>query len=119
MRRRPPSPERVVILGLGLFGGGGGAARYYAERGARVLVTDLREADALEESLSALQGLPIEYHLGGHSEADFAGADRVIVNPAVPDHAPALDMTRRAGARLDTAINLLLEWQIHDHGASC
>jgi len=107
MRSRPPSPERVVILGLGLFGGGAGAARYFAERGAHVLVTDLREADALGESLATLKGLPITYHLGGHCEADFAGADRVIVNPAVPDHAPALDMARRAGARLDTEINLL------------
>ena len=107
MRRRPLSPERVVILGLGLFGGGAGVARYFAEGGARVVVTDLREAAALEESLAALDGLPITYRLGGHSQADFTGADRVIVNPAVPDNAPALDMARRTDARLDTEINLL------------
>lgn len=101
------TPSRVTILGLGLFGGGAGAARYFAERGARVVVSDERDAAALAESLAALKDLPIEYHLGGHSERDFAGTDLVVVNPAVRPDAPALAMARGSGARLDTEINLL------------
>ena len=102
-----PMAERVTIFGLGLFGGGEGAARYFAERGATVTVTDRRDATELAESLAALAGLPIEYHLGGHPDSDFTDADRVIVNPGVPPDAPALALARRSGARLDTEINLL------------
>jgi len=103
----PARPQRVTILGLGLFGGGVGATRYYAGRGARVVVTDLRNEAVLEESLRSLSDVPVELHLGGHSEADFKDADVVIVNPAVPPNAPVMDMARQCGARLDTAINLL------------
>jgi len=97
----------VTVLGLGLFGGGAGAARYFAERGSRVIVSDARSAETLAESVEALKGLPIEYRLGGHRPEDFAGSELVIVNPGVPPEAPALEMARRAGARLETEINLL------------
>lgn len=99
--------RRVVIFGLGLFGGGAGAARFFAERGAGVIVSDQRDASELAESIEALKDLPIEYHLSGHREADFAGADVVVVNPAVPPESPAFAMARRCGAQLDTEINLL------------
>lgn len=98
----------MTILGLGLFGGGVGAARYFAERGARVIVSDLRDETALRESIHALRDLPITYRLGAHAPEDFAGADLVIVNPAVPPGAPALELAHRSGAQLDTAVNLLL-----------
>lgn len=101
-------PQQVTILGLGVFGGGAGAARYFCERGSRVIVTDQRDAGALRESLDALRGLDISYRFGEHTEADFAGSDMVVVNPAVAPGAPALAMARSCGARLDTGINLLL-----------
>lgn len=109
MTRAPSEPQRVTILGLGVFGGGAGAARYFAERGARVHVTDLRPEAELKESLDALSDLPVSYHLGEHSPADFAGTDLVVVNPAVPPDAPGLAMAREAGARIDTEINLFLK----------
>jgi len=103
-------PRQVTILGLGLFGGGAGAARYFAERGARVIVSDLRPAASLAESLKALEGLPIEFRLGPASggKEDFAGSELVVVNPAVPPESPALALAQRCGARLDAEINLLL-----------
>ncbi len=103
-------PRQVTVLGLGLFGGGAGAARYFAERGARVIVSDLRDAAGLAESLQALEGLPIEFRLGPVSggEEDFAGSELVVVNPAVPPDSPALATAQRCGARLDAEINLFL-----------
>ncbi len=101
-------PSQVTILGLGLFGGGVGAARYFAARGARVIVTDLRDETALRESIAALQAFPITFRLGRHCEADFAGSEMVVVNPAVAPDAPALAMAQRSGAQLETATNLLL-----------
>ena len=101
-------PRQVTVLGLGLFGGGAGAARYFAERGVRVVVADARPPEALAESIEALKDLLLDYRLGrAHEAADFAGSELAIVNPGVPPNAPALEMARRAGARLETEINLL------------
>ena len=100
---------RVTVMGLGLFGGGVGAARFAASRGARVTVTDLRDESELADSLAALDGLDIRYVLGHHDEADFAGADCVIVNPAVPRTAAMLDVARRSGAALTSEIVLFVE----------
>ena len=71
-------------MGLGLFGGGVGVAQFLAKQGARVTVTDLRNTTELSSSIKQLEGLPISYKLGGHSEEDFINADVVVVNPAVP-----------------------------------
>ena len=34
--------KKVVIMGLGLHGGGVGAAKFFHKQGAKVLVTDLK-----------------------------------------------------------------------------
>ena len=101
-------PPRVTIMGLGGFGGGEGAARYLAERGARVTVTDLRSEAELAEPMGRLGDLAITYHLGEHPDADFAETDCVVVNPAVRPDSPCIELARRHGVRLDTAINLFL-----------
>lgn len=102
--------QRVVIMGLGQFGGGAGAARYLAERGASVLITDMKSADALREPIEALADLPIEYRLGEHRTDDFTQADLVVVNPAVDrlDN-PYLKAAQAAGIRLTSEIALFLD----------
>ncbi len=78
---------RVTIMGLGLNGGGVASARFFAERGAMVTVTDTKDEIALADSMTALSAYDIRYVLGRHDEADFSGADLVIKNPAVrPDN---------------------------------
>ena len=96
-------------MGLGLFGGGVGAARYLASSGARVTVTDTKPAESLQPSIKALEGLPITYHLGGHQAADFTEADLVVVNPAV-DKAKSefVAMARRARVKITSEMNLFL-----------
>ena len=42
-------------MGLGLFGGGVAAARWFAARGANVTVTDLRDADIRFRDLYTVQ----------------------------------------------------------------
>ncbi|MBI2900619.1 MAG: UDP-N-acetylmuramoyl-L-alanine--D-glutamate ligase, partial [Planctomycetes bacterium] len=92
-------------MGLGLFGGGVGVSRFLVRAGARVVVTDLKREEDLRESVAELRGLPVELHLGGHRDEDFAGADLVIVNPAVPESSPYL----RAAKALDTEMNLFFK----------
>lgn len=99
-------------MGLGRFGGGVGAARFLAERGAVVTVTDLLPEAELAESLAELDGCRIECrHLGGHREEDFVAADIVVVNPAVPRNNPFLKLAEHAGAILTSEMNLF--WQHH------
>lgn len=102
--------KRVVIMGLGRFGGGVGAARYCARHGANVLVTDLLSEGELEASRARLADLPIEYRLGQHVDDDFASADIVVVNPAVdPQKNHFLHLAERSGAVLTTEIKLVID----------
>lgn len=103
------SGARVTVMGLGLFGGGVAAARFAAERGARVTVTDKRPGNDLAESIDALRGLDLRFVLGHHDEDDFRNADIVIVNPAVPRESPLLQTARESGATLTTEIALFSE----------
>lgn len=76
--------KRVTIMGLGMHGGGIASARYCAEQGAAVTVTDLQSAEKLADSVNQLKDLPITFVLGEHRAEDFSTADLVIKNPAVP-----------------------------------
>lgn len=101
----------VLIFGLGGFGGGVGAARFLAERGAQVTITDQRGEEDLATSLHALERVPIaRWRLGGHDRADFREARWVVVNPAVPPGSRELAEAARTGARLVTEVGLFLSW---------
>ena len=79
--------KRVLIMGLGQFGGGVDSAIFACKAGGKVTVTDLADEKALAGSLQQLTEYDIKYHLGGHQEEDFANADVIVVNPAVgPDN---------------------------------
>lgn len=101
--------QRITVMGLGHFGGGVAAARWLAQHGAMVTVTDLADQTALADSLAELADVPIAgYHLGGHQEDDFRHAETVVVNPAVRPSNPLLEIARQSGAHLTTEIGLLL-----------
>jgi len=101
--------KRVTVMGLGVFGGGAGAARFFAKAGARVTVTDTKTAEELESSLRILEGLPVELHLGGHEEEDFRRADLVVANPAVRPDSAHLEEARGAGAEVKTEVSVFAE----------
>lgn len=101
--------QNVLVMGLGLFGGGVGVARYLLQRGAKVTVTDLRSGDDLLESLGALEGYPIHFKLGGHDEEDFLRSDLIVANPAVPRFSPFLQVAESAGVPITTEICLFIE----------
>jgi UDP-N-acetylmuramoylalanine--D-glutamate ligase len=107
--------NRVTVMGLGRFGGGAGVARWLAEQGARVIVTDLLDARRLAKPLEPLAGLvahgAIELHLGGHDETDFTDCDLVVANPAVPTpwKNRYLRAAVAAGVAITTEIRLLVE----------
>lgn len=101
--------KKITVMGLGLFGGGVGVAQFLARQGANVTVTDLRNTAELSSSMKQLEGLPISYKLGGHSEEDFINADIVIVNPAVPKNSKFIQIARNNRVQVDTEINIFFK----------
>ena len=84
------------ILVVGLARTGVAVARFLAERGALVTVTDMKDEAALAPYLEKLAGLPIDYELGRHDEESFLAADLIVVSPGVPmDIAPLKEAAAR------------------------
>ena len=102
--------KKVLVMGLGRFGGGVGACRFLAERGARITVTDLAGEDELAESVEQLRGLPITFHLGGHRNSDFTNSDLIIVNPAVRRNSPSLKLATENNVPLTSEMNLFFKY---------
>ena len=75
--------KKVLVMGLGRFGGGVGVAKWLVQEGAVVTVNDAAPAEELSDSIRALDGLPITFKLGGHRLEDFLAADLLVLNPAV------------------------------------
>ncbi|MDR1744974.1 MAG: UDP-N-acetylmuramoyl-L-alanine--D-glutamate ligase [Planctomycetota bacterium] len=100
--------RRVTVMGLGLFGGGAGVARFFASTGADVLVTDTAPEEKLRSSVESLRGLGIRFVLGRHDETDFTLTDLVVANQAVRPENPFLAAARRAGVPIVTETGLAL-----------
>lgn len=102
--------QRVTVMGLGRFGGGAAAARFLAERGAAVTITDLRPAEELSSVVASLADVPIAgWRLGEHCLVDFTETDLVVVNPAVPPDSRWVDAARSAGVLLSSEIELFCQ----------
>lgn len=88
--------KRVTILGLGLLGRGLGDARFIAQSGGHVTVTDKKTETELAESVARLPEGVIR-HLGGHQRADFTDTDMVIKGAGVRLDSPEIAAAREAG----------------------
>ena len=109
--------KKVTLMGLGLLGRGVGDARFLAEAGADLIVTDLKDATALAPSLEMLAGLPITYRLGEHVLEDFQGRDIVLVAPKTPFDSPYVAEAKKSGARV-TMSAALAATAAHQVGAT-
>lgn len=107
--------RRATVMGLGSFGGGAGAARYLAERGYDVLLTDMAPAEKLVGSLDGIRDLidsgAVTLRLGEHNVSDLTTCDLVVVNPAVkqPWENRFVRAAKAAGVRVTTEIGLVVD----------
>jgi len=99
--------QRVIIMGLGLHGGGVGAADFFVKQGCDVLVTDLRSKKELKESLSRLK--KVNLVLGKHREEDFINADLIIRNPGVPRESKYLKIAEKHNIPIKTDIDIFFD----------
>ncbi len=101
--------KKVLVLGLGRFGGGADVARYMVQQGAQVTVTDKASQDSLKSTLDQVSDLSnLTFRLGEHLWSDFEQADLIVVNPAVPPEMSFLKKARDLGIAMTTQINLFL-----------
>ncbi len=94
---------------LGLARQGTALAKYLAEQGARVTVSDLRSREALAEPLRALSGLTIEYVLGEHPTTLLEGCDLLCLSGGVDVNAPLPAEARRRGIALSNDAEIFLQ----------
>lgn len=101
--------KKVTIIGLGLHGGGVGTAKFFVNLGARVLITDLRPKEELQESLEKLKDKSIKFVLGQHRQEDFINTDLVVKSPAVPEKSKYLEIARENKVPVETDVGIFFE----------
>jgi UDP-N-acetylmuramoylalanine--D-glutamate ligase len=96
--------QRVLVVGLARSGIA--AARFLAERGARVVASDRKPASELSEEVLSLARQGVLLELGAHPPEAFTSAAMVVVSPGVPWDMPELVAARRAGVRVIAELEL-------------
>ncbi len=79
------------MLGLGLLGRGINVAKFLAQNGALLTITDLKTKDKLKSSLNELKKYKINYVLGQHRLEDFRNCNMVIKAAGVPLDSPYIE----------------------------
>jgi UDP-N-acetylmuramoylalanine--D-glutamate ligase len=88
--------KRITLLGLGLLGRGLNDAKFLAECGAELTVTDLKTAEQLQPTLKKLAKFKnIKYVLGGHQLADFKDKDFILKAAGIPLDSPYIAEARK------------------------
>jgi len=102
--------KKVLVMGLGRFGGGIDVVRFLHKAGAAVTVTDLSSKDKLTESINQLKDCHrINFLLGGHQKSDFENADIIIANPAVPPGNEFLQIARKNKKLVTSQIEIFFQ----------
>ncbi|MEK7615622.1 MAG: UDP-N-acetylmuramoyl-L-alanine--D-glutamate ligase [Patescibacteria group bacterium] len=93
-KTQPFRNKKVLIFGLGLLGGGVATANWFIKQGAKVTITDLKNAKQLAPSIKQLKG-KYKLALGKHKVSDIKTADIVVLNPGVPANHPLLKKAKQ------------------------
>ena len=97
------SRKKTMVVGLGESGLA--VVRFLRERGARVLVNDQRDREALGAAATEAEALGAELVLGGHPDSAFEDLDLVVVSPGVPP-LPQLEQAEQRGVPVVSEVEL-------------
>ena len=95
-----------TVLIIGLKRTGVSVARFIAQRGGHVRVTDRQSVNQLAEELALLADIAPEICLGAENETLLDGINLVIPSPGVPCTAPLLVAAQRRGIPVWSEIEL-------------
>lgn len=103
--------KKVLVWGLGISGGGVNVARFFAENGADVRVTDMKTEEQLQSSVDELKEFKnVSYKLGTQDKEDFLWADVIMKNPAIPPTNELLLAAYEAGKQVETELTLFFKY---------
>ncbi|HGE69923.1 TPA: UDP-N-acetylmuramoyl-L-alanine--D-glutamate ligase, partial [Candidatus Poribacteria bacterium] len=107
MDQREILKNKYVVV-IGLARSGIASAKLLTDLGANVLITDQKSEDELRDSVEKLRSEcpKIDFHLGGHPENIFDGADLVVISPGVPFNIPILQTLRKRSVEIIGEIEL-------------
>lgn len=119
----------VTVMGLGRYkqGSGMGAAKWLVRHGAQTVITDLKSAPELHESVTLLMDWYRRYRdlypdrtlyqpvfvLGEHRKDDFVGVDCVVQNPGVPSESEFLAVAKEQGVPIESDVSLFFRFYQH------
>ncbi len=86
--------RRAVVLGAGVAGRA--AAEALVAEGADVVITELRDADAVGD-VEGLLAIGVDVRLGGHRPSDLDGADVLVASPGIAPSAEVFGWARERG----------------------
>ena len=102
--------KKVTVMGLGLLGRGVGDARYLAESGAELIVTDKKSREELAESVAQLESFSnVTFVLGEHRLEDFRDRDLVVKAAGVPLDSPYIAEAEKNGIPVRMSADLFME----------
>ncbi|MFZ3044264.1 MAG: UDP-N-acetylmuramoyl-L-alanine--D-glutamate ligase [Minisyncoccia bacterium] len=102
--------KKITLMGLGLLGRGVGDARYLAECGAEVIVTDLKSREELIDSVVQLESFPnITFALGEHRLEDFRDRDLILKAAGVPLDSPYIAEAKKNNIPVHMSADLFVE----------
>jgi UDP-N-acetylmuramoylalanine--D-glutamate ligase len=88
--------KKLTVLGLSRSGSA--VARYVAQRGGDVFLSETVPASPQNETLRhELESLGVTVEMGGHSKQCFTQSDLVVVSPGIPPSNEVLEQLRMSG----------------------
>ncbi len=99
--------KKVVVLGLARQGKA--LARYFSERGAEVVLSDLKPSEKLEKEQLELIDLKVAYVLGEHPTSLLDHADVLCLSGGVPADVPLAEKARESGILVTNDAQIFLE----------
>ncbi len=99
--------KRVLVIGAARQGLA--LTRYLSSHGARVVLNDQRSSEELANAVRSLQGVPVEWALGGHPLPLLDGIDLVCASGGVPLSLPLVAEARRRNLPLSNNSQVFME----------
>lgn len=116
----------VTVMGLGRYkrGSGMGAAKWLVRHGAQTVITDLKDASELQESVSLIMDWYRRYRdlfpdrtlyqpvfvLGEHRKDDFLNVDCVVQNPGVPSESEFIVAAKAQNVPIESDVSLFFRF---------
>lgn len=90
--------KKILIVGLGRTGVA--AAKFLSSKGAKVIVSDHKSKAELADYLELMDGVEVDYDLGGHTPKLFLEQDVVMLSPGISAQLKIFDYARQNGVHV-------------------